>query len=191
MSVGPSPVSLYLLPSLRTLTFHANPPCSLGYSVEDRCMLTPFVPHDQREHRGLTLAKRADYFTEKEHYAWPGLLPKIIPRMPEDTKGNKFEIVATAGGTLDKELGVRNIGTFPRERWLQEVAKSKFMVSPPLSPCPHRSYPAVMKGSRPRRTTIRADMPIAGSWQTVSVSFAYVPLHTFTTRPNEREIERG
>lgn len=96
-------------------------------------MLTPFVPHAEREHRGLTLAKRADYFTASEHYAWPGLLPKIIDRMPANDKGEKFEIVATAGGTLDKELGVRNIGQFPREKWLQEVAKSKFMVSHPFS----------------------------------------------------------
>lgn len=92
-------------------------------------MLTPFVPHSEREHRGLTLAKRADYFTASEHYAWPGLLPKIIDKMPTDDKGDKFEIVATAGGTLDQELGVRNIGQFPREQWLKEVAKSKFMVS--------------------------------------------------------------
>jgi len=93
-------------------------------------MLTPFVPHSEREHRGLALAKRADYFTPVQSYAWPDLLPKIIDKMPADEHGNPFEIVATAGGTLDKDLGVRNIGTFPRERWLQEVAKSKFMVSP-------------------------------------------------------------
>ena len=102
-----------------------------GYSVEDRCMLTPFIPHSERSHRGLTLAKRADYFTPTQSYAWPGLLPKIIDRMPptDNGGGEKFEIVATAGGTLDADLGVRNLGTFPRERWLQEVAKSKFMVS--------------------------------------------------------------
>jgi hypothetical protein len=49
--------------------------------------------------------------------------------MPADDKGNKFEIVATAGGHLDEELGVRNIGQYPRDQWLKEVAKSKFMVS--------------------------------------------------------------
>jgi hypothetical protein len=101
----------------------------LGYSVEDRCMLTPFVPHAEREHRGVTLAKRAEYFTS-ETYAWPGFLPTIVDKMPPDDKGNKFEMVATASGTLGKDIGVRNIGQFPRDRWLQEVAKSKFMVSP-------------------------------------------------------------
>jgi hypothetical protein len=101
----------------------------LGYSVEDRCKLTPFVPHDQREHRGLTLAKRAEYFTSSQSYAWPGILPSIASKMPVDDKGNKFEFVATASGTLDPELAVRNIGLFPRDKWLQEVAKSKFMVS--------------------------------------------------------------
>jgi hypothetical protein len=49
--------------------------------------------------------------------------------MPVDDKGNNFEFVATASGTLDPELAVRNIGLFPRDKWLQEVAKSKFMVS--------------------------------------------------------------
>jgi len=108
---------------------HNNGNTYVGYSVEDRCRLTAFVPHAEREHRGLTLAKRADYFTETQSYAWPGLLPKIIDKMPADAKGNKFEIVATAGGKLDGELGVRNLGQFPRDQWLKEVAKSKFMVS--------------------------------------------------------------
>lgn len=105
-----------------------------GYSVEDRCKLTPFVPHNEREHRGLTLAKRADYFTSSQSYAWPGILPNIASQLPADDKGNKFEFVATASGTLGADLGVRNIGLFPRDKWLKEVAKSKFMVSTDM-PC--------------------------------------------------------
>lgn len=100
----------------------------VGYSVEDRCMLTPFVPHAEREHRGITLAKRAEYFTS-DTYAWPGMIPKLVDKMPLDDNGNKFELIATSSGTLGSDTGVRNVGQLPRDKWLQEVARSKFMVS--------------------------------------------------------------
>ncbi|KAK8846595.1 hypothetical protein IAR55_005681 [Kwoniella newhampshirensis] len=110
----------------------------LGYSVQDRCERIPF--YEQREHRGLVLAKRADYMTGN-NMAWPDILPDIISSVPQDENGRAFELLATASGSLgDKFKGVRNVGPMDRNSWLNEVAKSKFMLAvgrPYLSPSPY------------------------------------------------------
>jgi hypothetical protein len=97
--------------------------------VEDRCQRIPFVPYEERKHRGIALAKRADYFSpETQAYAWPGILSGVVSQIEPDVKGATFEIVATASGNVDPQVGVRNLGQLPRDEWLDAVAHSKFMV---------------------------------------------------------------
>jgi hypothetical protein len=98
-----------------------------GYSVEDRCKLVPY--HEKKEHRGFLLAKKADYLNDHQKFSWPGILPSIVDSVKDDN-GKPFEFFGTFSGTLNPLIGgIRNVGGLPRPQWLEEVAKSKFMVS--------------------------------------------------------------
>lgn len=58
------------------------------------------------------------------------MLPDIAEAMPKDAEGKDFEFFATFSGTLNPKLDhMRNVGPLDRPLWLEEVAKSKFMVS--------------------------------------------------------------
>ena len=65
---------------------------------------------------------------QSSSFAWAGLLPEIVSRMPADSRGNAFEIVATASGIVDAKAGIRNLGPLMGADWSEEVAKSKFLV---------------------------------------------------------------
>lgn len=98
-----------------------------GYSVEDRCRQIPF--REKKEHRGFLLAKRAEYINDHKIFSWPDMLPQIAESVAADAKGNEFEFYGTFSGTLNPKLDhLRNAGPLDRPIWLEEVAKSKFMV---------------------------------------------------------------
>lgn len=99
-----------------------------GYSVEDRCKQVPF--HEKKEHRGFLLAKRAEYINDKKLFSWPDMLPSVAESVPKNSDGKDFEFFGTYSGTLNPKLDhIRNVGPLDRPIWLEEVAKSKFMVS--------------------------------------------------------------
>ncbi|KAK4686065.1 hypothetical protein P7C73_g4063, partial [Tremellales sp. Uapishka_1] len=124
----------------------------LGYSIETRCRQTPF--RDERQHRGLTLGKRLEYFQGRDFY-WPGMLGPIAEKMPYAWNktlqaSEPFEMIATAstpgkGYYTDgieplPEPGITNLGHRPMLEWFDLVAESKFMLGvgrPLLSPSPY------------------------------------------------------
>jgi hypothetical protein len=96
--------------------------------VEDRCKQVPY--HEKKEHRGFLLAKKAEYFNDHQKFSWPGILPAVAEGVPTDEDGKVFRFFGTYSGVLKPEIGgIQNVGPMPRPKWLEEVAKSKFMVS--------------------------------------------------------------
>lgn len=57
------------------------------------------------------------------------MLPQIAETVPKDAEGKDFEFYGTFSGTMNPSLDhLRNVGPLDRPLWLEEVAKSKFMV---------------------------------------------------------------
>lgn len=62
------------------------------------------------------------------------MLPSIAESMAKDEEtGKAFEFFGTFSGSLNPKLDrIHNVGPLDRPLWLEEVAKSKFMVCPYL-----------------------------------------------------------
>jgi hypothetical protein len=105
----------------------------LGYSVEDRCKLVPLP--EKKEHRGFLLAKRSQYLSDPKLFAWPNMLPAVAEAVKKDEDGNAFGFFGTYSGTLNPSINhLTNVGPMDRPLWLQEVARSKFMVCRMIQP---------------------------------------------------------
>lgn len=104
-----------------------------GYSIETRCRA--YELPEVKEHRVLTLGKKPLYFDpEYKDFAWPNILPDIIPKIANATNENgeeqRFELVAAAGGDIDGfKQGFINLGKQTQDEWNRLVASSKAMVS--------------------------------------------------------------
>ncbi|WWD16534.1 hypothetical protein CI109_100961 [Kwoniella shandongensis] len=122
----------------------------LGYSIETRCRAVSLP--SERQHRGLLLGKRKDYFDpENRDFVWPNLLGPAMDAMPSEhneTTGEDtpFELIATGGEMHDGKPEVlfdekiHNLGKQEQQDWYQIVAGSKFLLGigkPYLSPSPY------------------------------------------------------
>lgn len=117
----------------------------IGYSIGDRCLAATF--HEEREHRGLILAKEPKYFDEENGFK--GILGKARDTVPPVTVAGEempFRLVSTAGERRDdgstEELpeGIVSLGRMPQEEYTDLLAKSKMLIgigNPKLSPSPY------------------------------------------------------
>lgn len=131
----------------------------LGYSIEDQCTGTPWVPFDERKRRAWLFAKQATYFY-KWGMAWdrtwfknltrdvPGLEIKGGFSVDEryqwnPDKDGHFDDVP---GGLD---GVENVGKIGPERFNEELSHSRVLLGvgdPWYSPSPFYSLCFVSAG---------------------------------------------
>ena len=104
------------------------------------------------------LAKRAEYINDHKLFSWPNMLPEIAEGIPKDINGQEFEFYGTFSGTLNPKLDhLRNVGPLDRPIWLEEVAKSKFMVCR-----------LVLLAGMLRVRRAMADVRVAWRWKTLS-----------------------
>lgn len=93
------------------------------------------------------------------------MLPQVAEAVPKDADGKAFEFYATFSGNLNPKLDrIRNVGPMDRPLWLEEVAKSKFMVGYWMSAADCRRDPELTWIAVGRR-------------QTLSLAFSYVSFH--------------
>ncbi|WVQ74576.1 hypothetical protein IAR50_004177 [Cryptococcus sp. DSM 104548] len=119
----------------------------LGYSLETRCRKVSLPA--KRQHQGLVLGKRLDYFSDNT-FAWADVLNSTINAMPPATDNETgqimpFDLVATSGraGDIPETLlngKIRNLGPKSQDEWNQVLGSSKFLLgigNPVLSPSPY------------------------------------------------------
>lgn len=118
----------------------------IGYSIEDRCL--GYEVYDEREHRGLILAKEPKYFVEENGFK--GILGQARDTVPpEHVRGEDvpFKLVSTAGrergddgSTEELPEGIVSLGRMPQAEYTKVLARSKMLVgigNPKLSPSPY------------------------------------------------------
>ncbi|KAJ7289202.1 hypothetical protein C8J57DRAFT_1114794 [Mycena rebaudengoi] len=115
----------------------------LGYSIEDACALTPFIPTASRSNQAWILAKRLSYFTSPMEPAWS----KEDYNEAEKRTGVKFALGAGLDdGQTKPPNGMAlpdeyvNYGRMEKARFMSKIANSKVLIGnglPLASPTPY------------------------------------------------------
>lgn len=115
---------------------HSEENVYLGYSIENTCLKIPVTPIAERPRQAYVLAKRSDYFYEKE-YAWPGIVYEPSP----------VDVALVAGIAQDDApdgagvpAGIANLGRLNKTEFYRHLGRSRALVGigvPFLSPSPY------------------------------------------------------
>jgi hypothetical protein len=103
----------------------------LGYSVEPSCLLQPFVPHADRQHRAYVFAKWVSFVLDERERAWP---PHFYEAAANAT-GIQFVLGANSDISEDLPNSMTNYGIMEQPEFVDTLSRSLVLVgvgNPPL-----------------------------------------------------------
>ena len=104
----------------------------LGYSVEPSCLLQPFIPHADRQHRAYVFAKWMSYVLDAKDRAWP----LHFYEAAANATGIQFILGAHKGDSRgDLPPSLTNNGVLSQPAFMDAVSRTLVLVgvgSPPL-----------------------------------------------------------